>query len=230
MHDIDRTNRELLGEVGHEFAHELPQETFEFSQETGEFSGESSWETQETEGSFNEVELMEFASELLEVQSEAELDQFLGKLIKSASKAASGFARSSVGRALGGALKSVAKTALPLAGRALGSVVGGPVGGMIGGKLGSMASNLFELELEGLSHEDREFEMAKQYVKLAGAATQAATRVAPSGDPARAAQSALAQAARIYAPGLLRSASGIAASGRSGRWIRRGRTIVLLGV
>ena len=32
-----------------------------------------------------------------------------------------------------------------------------------------MAGNLFELELEGLSQEDREFEAAKQFVRFADA-------------------------------------------------------------
>ncbi|MBK6506124.1 MAG: hypothetical protein IPG02_10755 [Ignavibacteria bacterium] len=40
------------------------------------------------------------------------------------------------------------------------------LGTAIGGALGSAASNMFELELEGLSQEDREFETAKAYVRL----------------------------------------------------------------
>jgi hypothetical protein len=227
MHDIDRTQREFFGEIAGESGQEVGHETFEFGHETGH---ETSFETEvhETEGAFNEVQEMELASELLEVHSEAELDQFLGNLIKRATKAVGGFVRGPIGQALGSALKGVAKTALPLAGRALGTMVGGPVGGMIGGKLGNLAGGLFEVELEGLSHEDREFEVAKQFVKWAGAAAQNAARSPVGSSPYAIAQAALTQAARTYAPGYLRR-GGI--HGRmSGRWVRRGRTIVLMGV
>jgi hypothetical protein len=223
MHDIDRTQREFLGEMGEYEQHEGPYETFEFQEvgETGEL-GEM------TETPFNEVQEMELASELLEIHSEAELDQFLGNLIKRATKAVGAFARSPIGQALGGALKRVAKTALPIAGRALGTMVGGPLGGMVGGKLGNFASGLFETELEGLSQEDREFEVAKRFVRLAGSAAQAAARSPFNGDPRAIAQRALTLAARTYAPGL---AQGIVGRGQhSGRWVRRGRTIVLFGV
>ena len=50
-------------------------------------------------------------------------------------------------------MKGVAKKALSMAGKAPGSLFGGPIGGAISGKLGFMTSNLFELELEGLSPE-----------------------------------------------------------------------------
>jgi hypothetical protein len=229
MHDIDRTQREFLGELAGEQGHETGHEVFEF-QETGNQEGQ--WETEShevMEGPFNEVQQMELASELLEIQTEAELDQFLGKLIKGATRAVGSFARSSVGKALGGALKGLAKTALPIAGKALGTAFGGPLGGMVGGKLGNLASGLFETELEGLSQEDREFEVAKQFVRLAGAAAQTAVRSPQTANPVAAAQAALTQAARTYAPGLLRQ--GVGLRGRQGgRWIRRGRTIVLLGV
>jgi hypothetical protein len=233
MHDIDRTQGEFAGESQGEYGQELGTELFEFGQETGESSGafEFGAEIQESESPFNEVQEMELASELLEIQSEAELDQFLGKLIKSATKAVGGFVRSPVGRALGGALKSVAKKALPLAGAALGNLVLPGVGGAIGGQLASAASNLFELELEGLSQEDREFEVAKQYVRLAGAAARNAVQQPQTAQPSRAASQALSSAARTFAPGLLRPGMGALPGPRlrSGRWVRRGRTIVLFG-
>lgn len=227
MHDIDRTQGEVWGELGEYEQHAGSLETFEFH-ETGE-TGEA-----EAEGPFNEVQEMELASELLEISSEAELDQFLGKLIKGATKAVGGFVRSPIGKALGGALKGVAKTALPIAGRALGTMVGGPLGGMVGGKLGNFASSLFEMELEGLSQEDREFEVAKQFVRMAGTAAQVASR-APTGiDPRTAAQRAMAAAAQTHgsassgASGPLGSPMGNRMR-RGGRWVRRGRTIVLFG-
>jgi len=84
-----------------------------------------------------------------------------------------------------------AKKALPIAGGVAGTFFGGPLGASIGGKLGSMASNLFEMELEGLSQEDREFEAAKQFVRFASEAVKNASS-APGGNPVAIARSAIA--------------------------------------
>jgi uncharacterized protein (DUF697 family) len=191
--------------LGQEQEYGSSQETFEFNPE---FMGETSGESYEMSGELHETQEMELAHELLEVSNEQELNMFLGKLIKSAGRAIGNFANSSVGRTIGGALKSVAKTVIPIAGKALGSFVGGPVGGMIGGKLGSMATNLFELELEGLSPEDREFETARAYVRFANAAVRRGAGLQqqrPGVPPRTLARTALAQAARQHAPGLLRN-------------------------
>ena len=192
-----------LGQEQQEYgSHEM----FELNPEfTGEMSGESFEMSGEQE--LNETQEMELAHELLEVSNEQELNMFLGKLIKGAGKAIGGFARSSIGRGLGNVLKTVAKKALPVLGGAAGTFFGGPLGGMIGSKLGSAASNLFELELEGLSPEDQEFEMARAYVRFANsAASRAATmqRRRPGTPPASLLRLAVGQAARQHAPGLLR--------------------------
>ncbi|HXT14185.1 MAG TPA: hypothetical protein VN706_01060 [Gemmatimonadaceae bacterium] len=226
MHDVDRTLREF---EGNEMEFEaLEAETGENEQflgdilggilggemETGEtfeaeqsFLGEAEYETQgflgEAEAVFDEVQEMELAGELLEVANEAELEYFLGNLIKGAGKAIGGFVKSPVGKALGGALKGVAKKALPIAGAALGNMVLPGVGGAIGGKLASAAGNMFGLELEGLSPQDREFEVAKRFVRFAGAAAGKAARTPPHVHPARAAKTAVVAAARRHAPGLL---------------------------
>lgn len=86
------------------------------------------------------------------------------------------------------------------------------------------ASGVFGLELEGLSPEDKEFEVARQFVRLAVDATrQALARV---GQPAgQATQQGLMQAARRNAPGLLRQR---AAAPLSGNWRRRGRRIQVI--
>lgn len=211
---------------------------YEFNPEfMGEMSnGESSYELS---GELNETQEMELAHELLSVQNEEELNQFLGKLIKSAGRAVGNFAKSSVGRTIGGVLKTVAKKALPIAAGALGTFVGGPVGGMIGSKLGAAASNLFELELEGLSPEDQEFEMARAYVRFAnGAARRGAGLYRQQGgqQPQQIARQALTGAAQQYAPGLLRpTGGGYGGNGyggsrlraRSGTWTRQGRTLII---
>ena len=154
------------------------------------------------------------------------------------------FAKSGVGRALGGALKGIAKKALPVVGGALGSFIPIPgVGTMIGRAAGTAAANLFEVDLEGIEPEEQEFEVAKRFVRLAGTAAAKAAQAGPNVDPKTAVRTALAAAARQVAPGLLRPAAGGSNGARPiapaaglpgrrarGRWVRRGKAIVLLGV
>jgi hypothetical protein len=214
MHDIDRTQMEFAGEM----------ENFEFSGETGVFN-----EQQETE----------LAAELLEVVgNEQEMDRFLGDLISKASQAAGTFINSSTGQALGGLLKGAARKVLPVAGQAIGGYFGGDTGARIGGQLGSAAGGLFEFE-----QEDRELDAARSLVR---AAADAVKNVAATPGPnSRAiASAALAQAAKTYLPSLLSQGNGATTAGgatnitpatsmtrsHTGRWIRRGNKIVLLGV
>jgi hypothetical protein len=109
---------------------------------------------------------------------------------------------------------------------------------MIGGKLASAAGSMFGLELEGLSYEDQEFEVAKQIVRLGGAAAVNAAQAPASASPQQVAQQALTTAMQQYAPGLIRGAGQVGQYGRrrrcshqtTGRWVRRGHSILLLGV
>ena len=223
-----------IGEVGEfgEFG-----ETGEFGEfqetgsEFGEFgeTGEAS-ETQEQQflgdilGSvlggevaspLSEAHAFELASELLEISSEEELEQFLGGLFNKVAKGVGGFIKSPIGRALGGVLKNVAKKALPVVGGALGSFVAPGIGTALGTKLGSMASGLFEVELEGMPQEQAEFEVARRYVNLAASAAKhaALARPRPTINPRTVARAAVAKAARLYAPGVYR---GMVQSLRSG--------------
>jgi len=233
MHDIDRNQLESDSEFEN-----FEEEQFEFEEESEVF---------------DEAELMELAGELMEVSDERELEQFLGSLIKKAGRALGHVIHSPIGRAIGGALKGVAKKALPLAGTALGGFVGGPLGARIGGGLANMAGNALGLEAESMQQEDLEFEGAKQFVRLAGAAVKHAATAPVSTDPLAAAQSAVTKAAQILAPAVLKSTRVLAnaphgapqslahrlvhvsqnvpvSRGRGGRWIRRGSKIVLFGV
>jgi hypothetical protein len=191
--------------------------------EAYEYAGE-----QESEAVFNEQQEMELAAELLGVRSEQEFENFLGDLISKAGKAIGGFVRGPVGKALGGVLKGVAKTALPIAGGALGTFIGGPVGTAIGSSLGSMAGQALGLELEGLSAEDREFEVARQFILFAGEAVKNALDAPPDADPMTVAHGAAVEASQTHAPGFFGGQPGL--QSRGGRWIRRGRKIVLFGV
>jgi hypothetical protein len=220
MHDLDRT----MGRTNMETAFE-----FQGEEETeNEFSGENEG------GLFHEEELNEMATELLSVSSEREMEQFLGDVFKKVGSAVGSFVKSPIGQQLGGMLKGVAGQALPMVGSALGNLVVPGVGGVVGGKLASAAGQMFGLELEGLSNEDRDFEVAKQFVKLAADAAHTATQAAPGTPPAQVAKQAIVEAAQKFAPGLLNGhgggAAAIAAGAPHGRWVRKGRKIVLYGV
>ncbi|WP_394839569.1 hypothetical protein LVJ94_22035 [Pendulispora rubella] len=221
MHDLDRT----MGRT------HMETEFLEFQGEgESEFQGEGEKEV------FHEDELNELASEMLGISNEQELEQFLGGLIKTVGSLAGKAINSPIGRQLGGALKGVAKKALPVAGRALGNWIAPGVGGQIGSQVASAAGSMFGLELEGLSLEDSEFELAKQFVRFAADAANSALNAPPGTDPKGVASQAITQAAHKYAPGILAHA-GIsngharpgAAAGASGRWVRKGNQIVLYG-
>lgn len=211
---------------------------FEFNAEANVFEGEQFEYEEEFASSgevFNEGELLELTAELLEINNEEELNYFLGKLVKRAAGAIGKVARSPIGQALGGVLKTVAKKALPIAGGALGGFVGGPLGAKIGSSLAGYAGSALGLEAELLNQEDREFEGAKQFVRIAGDTVKNALSAPGNTNPQIAAQNAVVQSTRVLAPGLL-SGGGSSASLRrslgsnSGRWVRRGRNIVLLNV
>jgi uncharacterized protein (DUF697 family) len=195
-------------------------------------------------GVLSEEQELALATELLSVTHDQELEQFLGGIFDKVAKAVKGVISSPIGHALGGVLKQVAKTALPTIGGALGTMVGGPAGTALGSQLGSAAGKLFGLELEGMSNEDKELEVAQRVVRLAADAAAHAAQGAPAGtSPQDAARAALAAAAARSAPGLLRNglpgakpsrpaASPEAASparATRGIWARHGRHIVLYG-
>ncbi|MEQ1636578.1 MAG: hypothetical protein ABL903_07790 [Methylococcales bacterium] len=209
--------------------------TFEFNPEMTSYENEQFEFGQSEWGEiFNEGELMELTAELLEITNEAELDRFLGDLIKKAGRAIGTVVKSPIGQAVGGVLKGVAKKALPIAGGALGAYFGGPLGAKIGSGLASAAGNALGLEFEALSQEDREFEGGKQFVKFAADTVKNAVSAPPSVDPRSTAQTAATTAAQKYAPNLLNPGSSSATSspmqgkGHSGRWMRRGRNIIIV--
>ena len=138
MHDLDRTLLETESSAAFPYPGELG---------SAEFAGPL-FPAQE----------MEFASQLLEVSNDHELEQFLGDVLKTVGR----FASSDTGRAVGGLLKSAVKQALPAVGRAAGNWVS-QGGGDLGSQLASQAGQLLGLELEGLSGEDREFEASRQW-------------------------------------------------------------------
>jgi hypothetical protein len=219
MHDIDRT----LAELDETDAHEGEDEVIdELNADAGETDQESP---------FSEQEEADLAAELMTISSEEELDHFLGGLMKRAFRGVKRLGASALqaARPLGGMLRNIAKQHLPSLGRVAGLAFG-PLGGTVGGALGNAIGNALESELE--DNEDREMEMARRFVRVAGSAARGATRSPYGADPRRVARRALVRAARRHLPGMASGAieptSGPGA--RSGRWIRRGRKIILLGL
>jgi hypothetical protein len=181
---------------------EAPASSSEFEMEDYEYNMENEGEVMDSEGIFNEVTETELASELLGINNEMELDHFLGDLFKQAVGGISGILSGPQGKILKSLLKNVVKKALPIAGTAAGAYFGGPLGAQAGGNIANAAAGMFELELEGLSNEDSEFEIAKAVVRLSGnAARQLADQ--NTGDPKEDARHALIQASSRYAPGLI---------------------------
>lgn len=255
MHDLDRTQSY--------YETEFEPEAYAYEEE---FADESDFEFGDTEMALDEVEEMELAAQLLEITDEAEIDQFLGSVFKKVAKAGGGLLKKAVGGNLGQIAKGLIKKALPMAGGALGSLVAPGVGTAIGSKLGSAAGGIFGLELEGLSPQDQEYEVARRVVRLVGTAAKKAQQLQSYFPPDSAARKAVIEAAKKHAPGLLqalggfqkalggfqfeaappqgapgRGPNGYAQQGagggqaggqgvRSGRWVRHGRRIILLGV
>lgn len=164
------------------------------------------------------------AAELLSVRNELGLRQCIARLIKavgSPSDLPDGAARV---RALTDVL---AEAARPLLLPLLQSIGAAPALAQLRAvrapKLVSRAAELFGLELEGLSQEDKEFALARQFVRLGVAAALRAASLRD--EPRAAAAQALHSAALEHAPGL----PGYTATEPSGngRWIRRGDQIVV---
>ncbi len=196
MHNTDRTQQYMeSGEMNSEFFSqgELPQEfAGEFNQE---FPGEFAQEFQESafapemsgmyevgyqgEGGFagelvnpmtgevNAQAELGLAAELLSVGNEQELNQFLGGLVRHIGRSFKKVAGSGFGRMIGGALRSVAKAALPMVGGALGTLIPIPgVGTALGAAAANAAGDALGLEGEGMSSEDRQFEIARRIVRM----------------------------------------------------------------
>jgi hypothetical protein len=224
MHDIDRAMFELAGETGG-----TGYETYE-SYEVQEAAHEAASEFESFEAGHEAEALeMELAGRLLEVSNEAQLEQFLGSLVRSAASAARGFAGSATGRALGTVLKNAARRVLPQIGGVVGSALGGASGGQLGTAAGKWLGGRFELE--ALSQEDREFELARAFVRTVNDATRVAMR-SPQLPPRQVATTAVITAAGRHLPGLvpvLAGSAGVGGRRPSGRWARHGNRIVLYG-
>ncbi|GGZ10169.1 hypothetical protein ACFFTM_17105 [Pseudoduganella plicata] len=165
--------------------------------------------TQKTRDEYGE---MSFAAQLLEAQTPGALAVVLKDLV----------ARGGPGAALAepivGVLQRAARMVFPL------NATRAP------GDLKRKAAAIFGMELEGLSPEDKEFELARRFVRLAVDAV-ARARSRAGQEPGRAVQLALLQAARKHAPGLLRQRARTAPmpqAASAGMWHRQENRIEVL--
>lgn len=192
-------------------------------------------------------EVDDLAHELTDMTSEAEMEEFLGKLFRNVGRTLKRTARKVVPNAVrflkGPATQLLAK-ALPIVGSAVGSAVPG-LGTVIGGAAGGLAGNLLSSgaaadvlgslanEMGHTHLEEARIDLARRMVRtVADAAANAAVDPAAASQPADVARRVLSTAMSKNLPHAARvalSKSG-AAGARSGRWERRGNAIVLFNV
>jgi hypothetical protein len=193
MHDIDRVMLEAPAELQED---EDEDEQF-FEDEDEQFFEQEDEFGNEHEHSLSEAQEIELANHVLEVGSPQELEQFVGDLLTAAADSAGRFARSKTGRQLGGILKQAAAQAVPAVSGALGAGEGETNGRPLGA-----AARLFGVQQENMTNEDKEFELARHFVRFADCATRQAVKRMNSAPPSQVARRAVTKAARRHAPGL----------------------------
>jgi hypothetical protein len=184
----------------------------------------------------SEEQQMNLASHLMELETEEEFENFLDDLISKGVKAVGGFIDSPTGQAVGHVLRDAAKKILPVVGTAVGGRFGGEAGAQIGGALGQAGADALEAEAEA---EEREWEAANVFVRVAVDALDNAVNAPRSADPDELAHHAVHEAMRKHAPGAARAwrrrhHEGGAQNGmhhhHTGHWVRHGHTIVVHGI
>jgi hypothetical protein len=140
----------------------------------------------------------DLAAELLDVVNESELRRFLGRLAAETARATGRPIPRDTARALFPILRRTAERTLPT----LTLAVGDEPRAAAAAPIAQTAAHVFGLEPEGMNAEDRDFEIARRFVRFAEAAlARVVTTSAPS--PATAAVDAVARAGREFAPGLV---------------------------
>jgi hypothetical protein len=142
---------------------------------------------------------VELASELLDVVNDDELEWFLRGLVDEVAGTRRGRLTGARQRALLREVAGVASRTLPT----LRAFVDGGWSAAEPPSAVATAAAVYGLELEGLSAEDRDFEIARQFVRFAEAAIDGAIVEREASSAHRGARSAVATAARRHAPGLL---------------------------
>ena len=193
-------------------------------------------------GEMTEAQELELASELLEIASEEELEEFLGDVWKRVSAGAKSAYNSDL------AQKYVIPTVMRYAPVAVDAAAQAILPPGVDVDAFRRTQQLLQMgkakldatygkELEGLSAEDREFEIARSYVRFAIEALRRALQTPPRVPKPVAAQIAVREAARQHAPGLVANVpapagttplgNGSNGAMPSGRWVRQGSSIVI---
>lgn len=165
------------------------------------------------------------AAELLDATNRSELEEVLGRLVAAGARDGGGPLAPGTAHALVGALRRTAERTLPTLATVLSDGTTRAAGGA---SATATAARVFGLELEGASAEDRDFEVARQFVRF-GRAAAARAAGAPGGPPPAIVRDAVRDAGRRFAPGLV-SPEPERPDPRTGPWVRSGNTVVLLGV
>ena len=161
-----------------------------------------------------EAQELALAAEVLEITSEEELEQFLGDLWNRTKAAATRAYNSPTVQAAIPAVKAAGRSFLPaLAGQFADRYYPGS-GPSVGAGVQMLADQLLKEELEGLSNEDREFELARSFVRFANQALQRAAQTPPRVPPRTAAQVAVRDTARNLVPGLVPFVNQLFGAGR----------------
>jgi hypothetical protein len=206
-----------------------------------EYADEFEYSDEYSDEMSNETDDETLAYELLAAESDQELDQFLGGLVRRAAAGARRFISSPQGKQIGSdfrdGIKAFGRKMIPSLGRNTGGYFGERYGGPKGGQYGSRAGhNVGKWALDRLGWDEEmmtpdqmELEVAKKVVQVAKTAANAAVNAAQAkkGNPRAIVHAAINSAARR----VLNSPSGKKSSGsrQSGRWVRRGSKIVILG-
>ena len=109
----------------------------------------------------------ELAAGLLDVVNESELDDFVGGLVAETARSAGCRIHARAARALVASLSRTAERSVPTLAVALGDE---------SRPAAQTASRIFGVEPEGMSAEDRDFEIARRFVRFAQAETVRAAR------------------------------------------------------
>lgn len=199
MHDIDQVALEESST-----APSFEQEDENFLEFYNEYEDEEETEEEDEDEEIGETAELELAEQFLEITSEQELEHFIADVVRSAAQGRSDFTRTREGRQIGGILKQAAGRVLPAVGRPADLPDPHPRPEPQGGNsLSAVAKRCFGLELEGISPEDQEFEVARRFVRFARDAIRNCLRRAGTGPAGQVTRQATTAAARRWAPGLL---------------------------
>ncbi|WML91885.1 hypothetical protein RCF98_05980 [Thiothrix lacustris] len=214
MHDIDGT---LLRGVQSEWENDGE----------SEWGAENEWETQD-EFEFETADEFEaeadldpedaLASEMLELESEAEMEQFLGGLIRRAAKRAVPLAKQA-----GRFLYKTAQPHLKQAWKGIGNDLVNKGSDAARGWVDQSASRLFG-EMPSAAKNRAALNVARKVVQAAQTTGKQMARLPPSSPPA-AVKTIVTKACQQYFPPMERGVSG-----KRGTWVRQGNKVILFGL